>query len=113
MYKANITSTSQNQRNKIYYGISENFTNFTNLISENITKNSRHDKQTNENIFKNRKYKTVTELSNEICKLKEQKKSYWKHLGVGERSICGWTGNEDFQYSISTTLDGAGNYWEK
>ena len=40
----------------------------------------------------------------------------------GERSICRWTGNEDFQYGISrfggkygretvfSTLDGAGNY---
>ena len=43
----------------------------------------------------------------------------------GGRSICWWTGNEDFQYSISwfwgkyglatvfSTLDGAGNYWKK
>lgn len=41
------------------------------------------------------------------------------------RSICQWTGNEDFQYGISrflekygrktvfSTLDGASNYWEK
>ena len=43
----------------------------------------------------------------------------------GGRSTCQWTGNEDFQYSISRflekydretvflTLDGAGNYWKK
>ena len=43
----------------------------------------------------------------------------------GGHSICQWTGNEDFQYSISRflekydretvflTLDGAGNYWKK
>ena len=25
-------------------------------------------------------------------------------VGVGERSICRWTGNENFQYGISTTM---------
>ena len=45
--------------------------------------------------------------------------------GRGERSICRWTRNEDFQYfisrfwekygreTVSSTLDGAGNCWKK
>ena len=57
--RANITSTTDNYRNKIYCGISE--TKFK-------LREANHRKS-----FKNRKYKTDTELSNEILKLKEQK----------------------------------------
>ena len=56
--KANITSTTENNRNKIYYGFSE--TKFK-------SRYANHRKS-----FKNRKYKTDTELSYEIWKLKEQ-----------------------------------------
>ena len=59
LYKANITSESENYRNKIYCGISE--TKFK-------SRYSNHRKS-----FKNRNYKTDTELSNENWKLKEQK----------------------------------------
>ena len=52
LYKANITSESENYRNKIYYGISE--TKFK-------SRYANHRKS-----FKNRNYKTDTELSNEI-----------------------------------------------
>ena len=61
LYRTNITSTTENYRNKIYYGISE--TNFK-------SRYANHRKS-----FKNRKYKTDTELSNEIWKLKEQNKN--------------------------------------
>ena len=56
--KANITSTIESYRNKIYYGISE--TKFKSRYAD-------YRKS-----FKNRKHKTDTELSNEIWKLKEQ-----------------------------------------
>ena len=71
LYKANITSTSENYRNKIYYGISE--TKFK-------SRYANHRKS-----FKNRNYKTDTELSNEIWKLKEQNKNAdisWEILGI-------------------------------
>ena len=71
LYKANIISTTENYRNKIYYGISE--TKFK-------SRNANHRKS-----FKNRKYKTDTELSNKIWKLKEQNKNVdisWEILGV-------------------------------
>ena len=71
MYKENITSTSQNHRNKIYYGISE--TKFK-------SRYTNHRKS-----FKNRNYKTDTELSNEIWKLKEQNKNAdisWETLEI-------------------------------
>ena len=71
LYKANITSTSENYRNKIYYGISE--TKFK-------SRYANHRKS-----FKNRNYKTDTELSNEIWKLKEQNKNadiLWEILGI-------------------------------
>ena len=61
LYKANITSESENYRNKIYYGISE--TKFK-------SRYANHQKS-----FKNRNYKIDTELSNEIWKLKEQSKN--------------------------------------
>ena len=67
-----------NYRNKIYYGISE--TKF----------NSRY--ANHQKIFKNRNYKTDTELSNKICKLKEQNKK------------CGYiVGNSRDIYIICTT----------
>ena len=56
--QANITSTTENYRNKTYYGISE--TKFK-------SRYENHRKS-----FKNRKYKTDTGLSNEIWSLKEQ-----------------------------------------
>ena len=62
LYKANITSTSENYKNKIYYGISE--TKFK-------SRYANHRKS-----FENRNYKTDIELSNEIWKLKEQKKCW-------------------------------------
>ena len=71
LYKANITSASENYRNKIYYGISE--TKFK-------SRYANHRKS-----FKNRNYKTDTELSNEIWKLKEQNKIAdisWEILGI-------------------------------
>ena len=71
LYKANITSTSENYRNKIYYSISETKFNW---------RYANHRKS-----FKNRNYKTDTELSNEIWKLKEQNKSTdisWEILGI-------------------------------
>ena len=71
LYKANVTSTSENYRNKIYYGISE--TKFK-------SRYENHRKS-----FKNRNYKTDTELSNEIWKLKEQNKNAdisWEILGI-------------------------------
>ena len=58
LYNANITLTTENHRNKMSYGISE--TKFK----------SRYAK--NRKSFKKRKYKTDTELSSEIWKLKEQ-----------------------------------------
>ena len=60
-YKANIMSTTENYRNKINYGISE--TKFK----------SRYVNQ--QKSFKNRNYKTDTELSSKIWKLKEQTKN--------------------------------------
>ena len=71
LYKANITSTTENYRNKIYYYISE-----TSFKSRYVN----HGKS-----FKSRKYKTDTELSNKIWKLKEQNKNVdisWKILGT-------------------------------
>ena len=68
--KANITSTIESYRNKIYYGISE--TKFKSRYAD-------YRKS-----FKNRKHKTDTELSNEIWKLKEQqqkKKKCWYIVG--------------------------------
>ena len=73
LYKANITSTSENYRNKIYYGISE--TKFK-------ARYANHRKS-----FKNRKYKIDTELSNEIWKLKQQNKNAdisWEILGINQ-----------------------------
>ena len=61
LYNAKITSTTENYRYKIYYGISE--TKFKSW-------NANHRKS-----FKNKKYKTDTELSNEVWKLKEQNKN--------------------------------------
>ena len=69
--KANITSTTENYRNKIYCGISE--TKF------------KSKQETHRKSFKNRKYKTDTELSNEIWQLKKQKKNAdisWEILGI-------------------------------
>ena len=60
LYKANVTSTSENYRNKIYNGISD--TKFK----------SRYENSWDS--FKNRNYQTDTKLSNEIWKLKEQNK---------------------------------------
>ena len=57
----NILYKAENYRNKIYYDISE--TKFKSQYTN-------HRKS-----FKNRKYKTDTELSNEIWKLKEQNKN--------------------------------------
>ena len=71
LYKANITSESENYRNKVYCGISE--TKFK-------SRYANHRKS-----FKNRNYKTDTELSNEIWKLKEQNKNVaisWEILGI-------------------------------
>ena len=64
--KANITSTIESYRNKIYYGISE--TKFKSRYAD-------YRKS-----FKNRKHKTDTELSNEIWKLKEQQQKKKKML---------------------------------
>ena len=61
LYKANITSMSENYKNKTYYGISE--TKFKSQYAN-------HRKS-----FENRNYKTDIELSNEIWKLKEQNKN--------------------------------------
>ena len=58
LYKENLTLKTENYESKIYCGISE--TKFK-------SRYSNHQKS-----FKNRKYKTDTELSNEIWKLKEQ-----------------------------------------
>ena len=53
------------------------------------------------------------------------KESGFLEVYMGARSICRWTGNEDFQYGISrfwkkygretvfSTLEGVGNYWKK
>ena len=60
LYKANITSALENYWNKIYCGISE--TKFKSGYG-----NRRES-------FKDRNYKTDTELPNEIWKLKEPKK---------------------------------------
>ena len=71
LYKANITWTTENYRNKIYYGMSE--TKFR-------SRYANHRKS-----FNNRKYKADTELSNEILKLKEQNKNVdisWEILGI-------------------------------
>ena len=70
-YKANITSTSENYRNKIYCGISE---------TKFMSRYANHRKS-----VKNRNYKTDTELSKEIWKLKEQSKNadiQWEILGI-------------------------------
>ena len=61
LYQANITSTTQNYRNTLYYNISA--TKFKSQYANHWRS------------FKSRKYKTDTELSNEICKLKEQNKN--------------------------------------
>ena len=71
LYKANVTSKTENYRNKIYYGISE--TKFKSRYANN------------RKYFKNRKYKTNTELSNEIWKLKEQNKNVdisWEIISI-------------------------------
>ena len=71
LYKANVTQKTENYRNKIYYGISE--TMFK-------SRYANHRKS-----FQNKKYKTDTELSNEIQKLKEQNKNIdisWEILGI-------------------------------
>ena len=71
LYKPIIASTTENYRNKIYYGITE--TKFK-------SRYGNHRKS-----FKNRKYKTDNELSNKICKLKEQKENFdisWEILGI-------------------------------
>ena len=71
LYEANITSTTENYRNKIYYAISE------------IKFKSRY--ANHQRSFENRKYKTDTELSNEIGKLREQYKivdASWKIPGI-------------------------------
>ena len=60
LYKANVTSTSENYRNKIYNGISD--TKFKSRYANSWES------------FKNRNYQTDTKLSNEIWKLKEQNK---------------------------------------
>ena len=58
LHKANVTSKTENYGNKIYYGISQ--TKFKSRYANH------------QNSFKNRKYKTDTELSNEIWKIKKQ-----------------------------------------
>ena len=71
LYKANVTSVTENYRNKVYYSISENkfksrYANYRKYL-------------------KNRKYKTGTKLSNEIWKLKQQNKNTdisWEILGI-------------------------------
>ena len=71
LYKANVTSKTENYINKIYYSISE--TKFK-------SRYENHQKS-----FKNRKYKTDTELSNEIWKLKKQNKNVdisWEIPGI-------------------------------
>ena len=71
LYKTNITSTSENYRNKIYYG-----------ISETMFKSRYANYQKS---LKNRNYKTDTELSDEIWNLKEQNKNAdieWEILGI-------------------------------
>ena len=71
LYKANITSTTEHYRNKIYDGISE---------AKFKLRYTNHGKS-----LKNRKYKTDSELSNEIWKLKEQNKNVdisWEILGI-------------------------------
>ena len=71
LYKATITSVSDNYRNKTYYGISE--TKFKSQYAN-------HRKS-----FKNRNYKKDTELSNEMWKSKEQNKNAhisWEILGI-------------------------------
>ena len=70
-YKVNITSTSEDYRNKIYYDISE---------TKFMSRYANHRKS-----VKNRNYKTDTELSKEIWKLKEQSKNadiQWEILGI-------------------------------
>ena len=61
LYKANITSTSENYGKKFYYGISE---------TKFMSRYANH-----RNSFKDRNYKADTELSKEIWKLKEQNKN--------------------------------------
>ena len=71
LHKANITSVSENYRNKIHYGISE---------FKFKWRYANHRKS-----FKNRNYKTGTELPNEVWKLKKQKKNAdisWEILGI-------------------------------
>ena len=71
LYLTNIKSTTENYRNKIYYGISE--TKFK-------SRYANHWKS-----FKNRKYKTDNELPNEIWNLKEQNRNIdisWEILGI-------------------------------
>ena len=70
-YKVNITSTSEDYRNKIYYDISE---------TKFMSRYANHRKS-----VKNRNYKTDTELSKEIWKLKEQSKNadiQWEILEI-------------------------------
>ena len=61
LYKGNITSASENYRNKINHGISET------KLKWRYTNRRKS--------FKNRNYKTDIELSNEMWKLKEQNKN--------------------------------------
>ena len=58
-YKVNITWTTENYRNKIYYGISE---------TKFMSRYANHRQS-----FKNRKYKTDTELKNLEAKVTKQK----------------------------------------
>ena len=60
LFKANITSTTENCKNKIYYSSETKFK----------LRYTNHQKS-----FKNRKYKTDTELSNEIWRLREQNRN--------------------------------------
>ena len=71
LYKANITLESENYRNKIYYDISKG------MLKSRYT---NHQKS-----FENSNYKTDTELSSEIWKLKEQNKNAnisWEILAI-------------------------------
>ena len=71
LFKANITSTIEHYRNKIYHGISE--TRFK-------LRYANHQKS-----FKNRKFKTDTVLYNKIWKVKEKTKNVdtsWVILGM-------------------------------
>ena len=62
LYKTNVISMTKNYRNKLYNGVSE--TKFKSRYANHLKS------------FKNRKYKTDTELSNESWKLKEQNKNF-------------------------------------